>query len=105
MRKPVHITMANSKPSFTLFVAGLGCGGAIIWSSAVKRGRAFIYVPPFVPHQEINALPDQPCEAVVVRSGQEPIVVNLDIETAENAGTGALEFPFHPRHGGIQPQK
>ena len=24
----------------------------------------FIYVPPFVPHQEINALADQPCEAV-----------------------------------------
>jgi uncharacterized RmlC-like cupin family protein len=65
----------------------------------------FIYVPPFVPHQEINALPDQACEAVVVRSGQEPIVINLDIETAENAGTGGLEFPFHPGHGGIEAQK
>jgi uncharacterized RmlC-like cupin family protein len=32
----------------------------------------FIFVPPFVPHQEINAMPDEPCEAVVVRSGQEP---------------------------------
>ena len=32
----------------------------------------FIYVPPYVPHQEINALPGEPCEAVVVRSGQEP---------------------------------
>jgi uncharacterized RmlC-like cupin family protein len=27
----------------------------------------FIYVPPYVPHQEINALADEPCEAVVVR--------------------------------------
>src|SRR6202049_2012760 len=27
----------------------------------------FIYVPPFVPHQEIIALPDQLCAAVVVR--------------------------------------
>ena len=40
---------------------------------------------------------DQPCEAVVVRSGQEPIVVNLDIQTAENAGTGGLEVPFPSR--------
>jgi len=31
----------------------------------------FIYVPPFVPHQEMNARPDEPVEAVVVRSGQE----------------------------------
>jgi uncharacterized RmlC-like cupin family protein len=40
----------------------------------------FIFVPPFVPHQEINALDDEPLECVVVRSGQEPIVVNLDID-------------------------
>jgi uncharacterized RmlC-like cupin family protein len=31
--------------------------------------------PPFVPHQEINALHDEPPECVVTRSGQEPIVV------------------------------
>ena len=36
----------------------------------------FIYVPPYVPHQEINA-GSEVCEAVVVRSGQDPIVVNL----------------------------
>jgi uncharacterized RmlC-like cupin family protein len=43
----------------------------------------FIYVPPFVPHQEINAKPDEPVEAVVVRSGQEPVVVNLDMPSPE----------------------
>ena len=43
----------------------------------------FIFVPPFVPHQEMNASPDVPVEAVVVRSGQEPIVVNLSIESPE----------------------
>ncbi len=43
----------------------------------------FIFVPPYVPHQEINARSDQPVEAVVVRSGQDPIVVNLPIETPE----------------------
>src|SRR5438093_2455040 len=39
----------------------------------------FIYVPPYVPHQEINARSDEPLECVVVRSGQEPVVVNLEI--------------------------
>jgi uncharacterized RmlC-like cupin family protein len=54
----------------------------------------FIYVPPFVPHQEINACPDEACEAVVVRSGQEPVVVNLEMETPEPAGSS--EGSFHP---------
>lgn len=40
----------------------------------------FIFVPPFVPHQEMNAQRDQPLECIVVRSDQEPVVVNLDIE-------------------------
>ena len=59
----------------------------------------FIYVPPYVPHQEINALPSEPCEAVVVRSGQEPIVVNLDLESPEpaSAGGGVTPAPFHPK--------
>src|SRR5215510_4602644 len=43
----------------------------------------FIYVPPYVPHQEINALADQSLECVLVRSGQDPIVVNLDIPVKE----------------------
>jgi uncharacterized RmlC-like cupin family protein len=58
----------------------------------------FIYVPPFVPHQEINALPTEPVEAVVVRSGQEPVVVNLDIASPET-GPGAMES-FHPSRPG-----
>jgi uncharacterized RmlC-like cupin family protein len=43
----------------------------------------FIYVPPFVPHQEINASDDQSLECVLVRSGGEAVVVNLDIVPAE----------------------
>jgi len=43
----------------------------------------FIYVPPYVPHQEINASAAEPLECVLVRSGQEPVVVNLDIAPAE----------------------
>jgi uncharacterized RmlC-like cupin family protein len=57
----------------------------------------FIYVPPYVPHQEINARADEPCEAVVVRSGQVPIVVNLDIESPEPMHMESAETPFHPK--------
>jgi uncharacterized RmlC-like cupin family protein len=59
----------------------------------------FIYVPPYVPHQEMNARADQPVEAVVVRSGQDPIVVNLDIESPEPAAPGAGPDPFHSKGG------
>ena len=44
----------------------------------------FIYVPPFVPHQEINANPDEPLECVLVRSDQDSVVVNLDIPVVED---------------------
>ena len=43
----------------------------------------FIYVPPYVPHQEINASPDEALECVLCRSGMDPVVVNLDIEPIE----------------------
>jgi uncharacterized RmlC-like cupin family protein len=56
----------------------------------------FIYVPPYVPHQEINASPNEACEAVVVRSGQDPVVVNLNLETPEPAGSGKPGARFHP---------
>jgi len=56
----------------------------------------FIYVPPFVPHQEMNASPEMPVEAVVVRSGQEPIVVNLNIESAEQPTEVRWTDSFHP---------
>ena len=43
----------------------------------------FIFVPPYVPHQEINASEAEPLECVLVRSGQEPVVVNLPIDAVE----------------------
>ena len=43
----------------------------------------FIYVPPYVPHQEINASPDSTLSCVVVRSDQEPVIVNLDLPNVE----------------------
>ncbi len=64
----------------------------------------FIYVPPFVPHQEINARTDEPVEAVVVRSGQDPIVVNLDIESPEpaSAPSPSAASSFHPFRGSVK---
>ena len=55
----------------------------------------FIYVPPFVPHQEINASPDEPLECVLVRSDNEAVVVNLDIEPVEKPEAVAWIDPIH----------
>ncbi len=43
----------------------------------------FIYVPPYVPHQEINASEDTQLHCVLARSGQQGLVVNLDITPVE----------------------
>ena len=43
----------------------------------------FIYVPPFVPHQEINASRTETLECVLVRSDGQAVAINLDIEPAE----------------------
>ena len=55
----------------------------------------FIYVPPFVPHQEINASRDETLECVLVRSDNEAVVVNLDIEPAESPEGVAWIDPIH----------
>jgi uncharacterized RmlC-like cupin family protein len=55
----------------------------------------FIYVPPYVPHQEMNARADEPVEAVVVRSGQDPIVVNLGIAEANEAPVSLPPAPIN----------
>ena len=57
----------------------------------------FIWVPPFVPHQEINALTDTALQCVVVRSDQEPVVVNLEIAMVERPEEVAWEDASHPR--------
>ena len=56
----------------------------------------FIYVPPFVPHQEINADPNADLECVLVRSGQDPVVVNLDIEPVEPPESVPWVDSIHP---------
>jgi len=55
----------------------------------------FIFVPPYVPHQEINANPDEPLECVLVRSDNQAVVVNLDIEAVEKPEQVAWVDPIH----------
>jgi len=55
----------------------------------------FIFVPPFVPHQEINASADEALECVVVRSDNEAVVVNLDIEPVEKPENVPWIDPIH----------
>jgi len=55
----------------------------------------FIYVPPFVPHQEINASSDETLSCVLVRSDSDAVVVNLEIEPAEAPEGVAWIDPIH----------
>jgi uncharacterized RmlC-like cupin family protein len=55
----------------------------------------FIYVPPYVPHQEINASRDELLECVLVRSDGEAVVVNLDIEPVERPENVPWIDPIH----------
>jgi uncharacterized RmlC-like cupin family protein len=45
--------------------------------SATAQAGEFLYVPAWLPHQEINPSNEIPFQWVVVRSTSEPIVVNL----------------------------
>jgi uncharacterized RmlC-like cupin family protein len=58
-------------------------GDRLEFASDVGPGD-FIYVPPHVPHQEINASEDEPLSCVVVRGDQAPVVVNLAVPEAQH---------------------
>jgi uncharacterized RmlC-like cupin family protein len=57
----------------------------------------FIFVPPYVPHQEINARNDEPSDIVLARSDKEPVVVHLDIEPAEKPENVYWIDPLHTK--------
>jgi uncharacterized RmlC-like cupin family protein len=64
----------------------------------------FIFVPPYVPHQEINASSDEPLDCVLVRSGQEPVVVNLSIAAAEPPTAVRWVDPVHAETEPCEPE-
>ena len=55
----------------------------------------FIYVPPYVPHQEINASENEALECVLVRSDNDAVVINLDIAAAEKPEQVLWIDPIH----------
>ncbi len=55
----------------------------------------FIFVPPYVPHQEINASTDETLECVLVRSDNEAVAINVDIEPIEKPETVLWVDPVH----------
>jgi uncharacterized RmlC-like cupin family protein len=62
---------------------------------AEAQAGDFIFIPPFVPHQEINASSDEPLDCVVIRSDNEAVVVNLDIAAVETPEAVAWVDPIH----------
>ena len=56
----------------------------------------FIYVPPYVPHQEINPSNSELLDCVLVRSDKETTVINLDIAAVEQPETVRWVDPAHP---------
>jgi len=56
----------------------------------------FIYVPPYVPHQEINASETEPLECVLVRSDNEAVAINIDVEPVEKPEAVYWVDPTHP---------
>jgi uncharacterized RmlC-like cupin family protein len=69
-------------------------GGRLEFTAEAQAGD-FIFVPPYVPHQEINALADAPLECVLVRSDNESVVVNLNIDAAERVEEVYWIDPVH----------
>ena len=55
----------------------------------------FIYVPPYVPHQEINASENEALECVLVRSDNDAVVINLDIAAVEQPEQVLWIDPIH----------
>ncbi len=70
--------------------------GAALEFTAEAGPGDFIYIPPYVPHQEINASRDEILECVLVRSDGEAVAVNLDIEPVEKPETVLWVDPTHP---------
>ncbi|MEJ0094017.1 MAG: cupin domain-containing protein [Methylocella sp.] len=69
--------------------------GAALEFTADAGPGDFIYIPPYAPHQEINASPDEVL-GVLVRSDGEAVAINLDIEHAEKPETVRWIDPTHP---------
>lgn len=71
-------------------------GDALEFTATAGPGD-FIFVPPWVPHQETNASTTDPLNYVLVRSEQDAVVVDLDLPCSRSTGAAAWVDPNHPR--------
>jgi uncharacterized RmlC-like cupin family protein len=75
-------------------------GRRLEYKSDLEAGD-FLYIPPYLPHQEINPSPDHPALWIVVRSAPEPVVVELtpgaDGEYVPSQADGPLVADEHGR--------
>ena len=76
-------------------LARMRWGERLEYTAKVGTG-GFVFVPPYVPHQEINALDDEPLECVLTRSGQEAVVVNLELDAVSEPERVPWIDPAHP---------
>jgi uncharacterized RmlC-like cupin family protein len=76
-------------------LARMRWGERLEYTAEVGPG-GFVFVPPYVPHQEINALDDVPLECVLTRSGQEAVVVNLELDAVPEPERVPWIDPAHP---------
>lgn len=76
-------------------LARMRWGERLEYTAEVGPG-GFVFVPPYVPHQEINALDDEPLECVLTRSGQEAVVVNLELDAVADPERVPWIDPAHP---------
>src|SRR6266853_2216174 len=81
-----HRSDARQAPACVIYVASglarMRWGDRLEFVAEAAAGD-FIYVPPYVPHQEINASEAARLHCVLARSGQQGLVVNLDITPVE----------------------
>lgn len=79
------------------FAERRGCDRASVSNSSQRLTPVTsFFLPPYVPHQEINASTNQPLKCVLVRSDQERVVVTFDIEPAEAVAEVLWVDPNHP---------
>ena len=69
--------------------------GEALEFTAVAGPGDFIFVPPYVPHQEINASADETLECVLLRSDGQATAVNLDIDAVEQPESVKWIDPIH----------
>ncbi len=92
----VRVVHGSELDANTPQTPGMNRAAAVV---AEARSGDFIYVPRYVPHQEINASDQEPLSCVLVRSGQEPVVVNLDIPGVEQPEEVHWVDNIHPAPG------